>query len=74
MIPPSAPRPNLDDAVAALNYDGAADIAEEYVDYVDPDAAEVAAPIIGGLTVLMNNIRTRVIRGMTKPMEVFKNQ
>ena len=70
VIQPSAARANLNDAVAALNYDGAADIAMEGVDY--PDDVPAAAPIIGGLAVLMNNMKTLVIRGMLEPMEVFK--
>ena len=60
MIPPSALPPNLNDAVTALNYKDAADNME-YNDYVDPQAAEVDAPVVGGIAVLMNRMSDLVI-------------
>ena len=66
MIPQSAVRPNLNGAVAALNYQGAAN----GMDVKDGDAPQPQAgiiPVVGGISTLMNYLRVLVIRGVHEP-------
>ena len=71
MIPPSAVHPNLNGAVAALNYQGAAD-GMDVEEGDDPQAGII--PVVGGISTLMNYLRALVIRGVHEPFKEFKKQ
>ena len=64
-------RPNLQGAVAALNYQRVADGMD--VEAVGaPQAAFI--PVVGGISTLMTYLKALVIRGFHEPFEEFKNQ
>ena len=74
MGPPSDIHPDLNEAVAVLDYNGTANIMEYDVNEDAPPAKAVIVPVVGGIYVLMDNTRRMVIHKIHEPFEEFKKK
>ena len=74
VFPASAVRQNLNATVAALNYNGAADMDKEEVALPAEAKAPPAHSVVGCISVILGHLRQLVMKGIHESNEEFKNQ